>query len=119
MDAPEGYRLPKAAADLISDAEANGWQTGHSWGEDTGGSPFVSVVLLRRLVGPELTKWSGDRWEYRITWHNRGLAAGRVRLFGGWEVTPQNPAAHNLPSLKAIRRTIADNPLSDPSEDGN
>ncbi|MEU1074343.1 MULTISPECIES: hypothetical protein [unclassified Streptomyces] len=110
--APTGYAMPKAAADLVEHATAYGWKVKSVWGKDSGGAPFVTVMLGRLLTGPELTMWGGDRWEYRITWHGRGLPVGRLRLFGGWAVTPESPATHNLPSVKAIREVVMSNPAA-------
>ncbi|GAB1326915.1 hypothetical protein ACE1SV_12540 [Streptomyces sennicomposti] len=111
-EAPTGYEMPKSAAALVEHAQANGWVVRSAWGEDSGGSPYVTVALGRLLTGPEVTMWRGNRWEYQITWHSRGLQAGRLRLFGGWEITPGNPAAHNLPSVAKIRETISNYPAA-------
>lgn len=117
VQAPEGYRMPRAAADLIEHARAHGWAVRSAWAADSGGAPYVTVALGRLLTGPEITMWRGNRWEYQVTWHNRGLAPGRLRLFGGWAITPGSPAAHNLPSVKAIQEEITAHPAPSVSAD--
>lgn len=67
--APEGFELPKAAARLIGTAKITGWESGHAWDVDTGGSPFVKV----QVRDPE----TGETFSF--TWHSRNT--GTLRLF--------------------------------------
>lgn len=108
---PEEYVIPKAAVRLMEHAEAHGWTVRSAWAADTGGSPHFTLALGRLLAGPELAMWRGDRWEYRITWHSRGLPARCMRLFGGWEITPGHPSASNLPSLTKVQEVISNHPV--------
>jgi hypothetical protein len=105
---PDGYTLPAAATSLIAHARTHRWDAWAQWTPDTGtsGGPFVAVYLGRtRSAEP------GDRWHYQLTWHSRGCPAGRVRRFGsGLAQTPDNPAAHHAPSMRAIREVIAQHP---------
>lgn len=103
--APDGYVLPKVAADLIALAEANGWLTGVRWSEDTGGSPFVDVQVGHRAA-------DGRAWTYRLTWQNRDLPPGRMRFARGIASTPPQLGWMPAPSVKAIREVIAANPAS-------
>lgn len=66
-----GYALPKAAVDLIDAATLSGWVTGWQWSPEDFDEPFVKVA-----VGcPE----TGEQFKY--TWHSRGAAEGKLRLF--------------------------------------
>ncbi|MFJ5103233.1 hypothetical protein [Streptomyces sp. NPDC088554] len=65
---PEGYKLPKAAVNLITTAALAQWTTGWQWGVDSGDHLFVKVHML-----------DPDSTEYLIyTWHSRGT--GTLRL---------------------------------------
>lgn len=109
---PQGYQLPKSAADLIAHAEAHGWMSLVQWtppGYE--GEPFVTVQVGRRLVEGEMPDARGSKWIYKLTWHSRDCAAGKVRLFGcGHSVTPDHPAGTDAPSVKSIRATIEQHP---------
>lgn len=109
---PEGYTLPKQAADLVAHAEAHGWLTLVQWtalGYD--GDPFVAVQVGRLTTEADGYLGLGDRWTYKLTWHSGGCAPGKVRRFGsGSAVTPANPASHYAPSVKAIRTVIEQHP---------
>ena len=109
---PAGYSVPKAAADLMSYAQSHGWSTEALWtalGYD--GEPYLTVRVGRLLTGEERDGHRGDRWVYELTWQSRDCAPGKVRRFGqGTAVTPDQPATHGCPSLKAIRAVIAEHP---------
>lgn len=120
-DAPAGYTLPKAAADLIEHARENGWLARATWvhGDDIA-EPFVGVYVGRLLLdGEEPVDASdpyapvrGDRWAYRVTWHSRDAKPGRVKLFRkSLAITPWCPARHDGPSVKGIRDVISRHPL--------
>lgn len=110
---PDGYDLPKIAAGLVTHAEAHGWRVRVQWTppgyED---EPYVTVQVGRRVTRADGYAGTGDRWAYALTWHSRGCQTGKARLFGsGVAVTPDHPAAHNAPSVKAIRGVITANPV--------
>lgn len=111
---PAGYSMPKAAADLLAHAEANGWETLHQWTQPSyTGEPYLSVQLRRNLTAVERADTRGDCWKYKLTWHSRGCTPGRVRLFGsGLAATPDSPAWHDAPSVKGIRAVITAHPAS-------
>lgn len=115
-DAPEGYALPKLAADLMACAEANGWLTRAIWvaGPEIE-EPFVSVDVGRKLAPGEdpedpsdrYAPVRGDKWAYRVTWHSRGCAPGKLRLFRQpLASTPWRPAHHDGPSVRRIQDMI-------------
>ena len=110
---PQGYELPKLAADLVAHAEAHGWLSLVQWTPpDYPGEPFVSVQVGRRLQEGEMPDARGDKWVYKLTWHSRGCAVGKVRLFvRGTAATPDSPADSDAPSVKEIRAVIAANPV--------
>lgn len=111
---PAGYELPKIAVDLMAHAREYGWLTSSQWSAPSYvGEPFVKVEVGRKLDEQEREQRRGDRWLYRLTWHSRDCAPGRVRLFGsGSASTPDYGSAeqHDAPSVKAIRAVIAANP---------
>ena len=106
---PEGYELPKLAADLVAHAEMHGWMALVQWtppGYE--GEPYVTVQVGRLLQDGEMPDARGNKWTYKLTWHSRGCMPGKVRLFGGSSaVTPEQPVYGNGPSVKAIRAVIA------------
>jgi len=114
---PEGYELPKLAADLVAHAEAHGWVSLVEWtSPDYDGEPFVTVQVGRKLQAGEMSDARGDKWIYKATWHSRGCAPGKVRLFRGTSaVTPEHPMYGDGPSIKAIRAVIEQHPAQDPT----
>jgi len=117
-EAPEGYRTPKSAAELMEHAAANGWQARLCWfagGEIT--EPFLKIEVGRRLtpgedlpVNPadEYAPVRGDFWRYLVTWHSRGARPGTLRLFRSPGcATPWNPSYHTGTSAKAVFDMIA------------
>lgn len=119
-EAPDGYTLPKQAADLMAHATANGWLTRAIWvhGPDIE-EPFVSVDVGRKLAAgeqpvcptDEYAPVRGDKWAYRVTWHSRDCKPGRLRLFRKpLAATPWRPAHYDGPSVKGIRDVIARHP---------
>jgi hypothetical protein len=109
---PDGYELPRIAADLMAHAVAHGWLAAAAWtAPDYAGEPFVRVKVGRMLTELERDQHRGDRWHYSLTWHSRGCTPGKVRLFGsGLATTPDSPAHHDAPSIKGIRAVIEANP---------
>lgn len=109
---PDGYALPKLAADLVEHAEAHGWTTRAQWTAlGYVGEPYVTVQVGRLVAEADGYLGLGDRWTYSLTWHSRDCAPGKVRLFGsGIAVTPANPGSHSAPSVKAIRAVIEQHP---------
>ncbi|MFD1832429.1 hypothetical protein ACFSJS_22680 [Streptomyces desertarenae] len=109
---PDGYTLPRAAADLVAHAAAHGWQTLVQWtppGWD--GEPYVRVQVGRRLTAEEAADHPAGVYLYELTWHSRDCPPGRLRRFGsGLARTPDRPAAHGAPSVRAIRAVIAAHP---------
>jgi hypothetical protein len=110
--APPGYALPKAATDLIAHAEAHGWMALVTWtSPGYSGEPSVSVRVGRLVHAADGYVGLGDRWKFERTWHSRGCAPGKVRMFGnGHAVTPANPGGNYAPSVKAIRAVIEQHP---------
>lgn len=112
---PDGYTLPRPAANLVSHAQAHGWLTLIQWtppGWDR--EPFVTVHVGRKVMAGELDDARGDRWSYKLTWHSRDCQSGKLRLFGsGLASTPDRPASHDAPSVKAITAVIAQHPGPD------
>jgi hypothetical protein len=111
---PAGYAVPKTVSDLLSFAEAHGWRTSALWtAPNYEGEPFLSVQVGRLVPEEEREDYRGDRWVYSFTWHSRDCAPGKVRRFRqGLANTPDNPATHGAPSLKALRDVIAANPAA-------
>jgi hypothetical protein len=109
---PAGYTVPKAVTDLLAHAKAHGWLARASWTPPNyEGEPFLRVEVGRLVTDEEREEYRGDRWMYSLTWHSRDCAPGKVKRFGqGTAVTPDDPATHYAPSVKAIRAVIADNP---------
>lgn len=111
--APDGYCLPKLADDLVTLAQAHGWQTLAQWTPPGySGEPYVTVQVGRLISPAERESYRGDRWAYKLTWHSRNCPAGKVRLFGqGTAVTPDDPSGRaGAPSVRAIRAVIAAHP---------
>jgi hypothetical protein len=106
--APPGYALPKAAADLAAHAEAHGWMALVQWTPPAySGEPYVSVQVGRLVTEADGYLGLGDRWKFEVSWHSRGCAPGKVRMFGnGHAVTPANPGGGYAPSVKTIRAVI-------------
>ncbi|UQA91044.1 hypothetical protein [Streptomyces halobius] len=109
---PDGYTLPTAAAQLVAHAEAHGWQALVHWpapGYD--GDVSVHLKIGRRAAPGELEYARSDMWIYELTWHSRDCPPGKLRLFGRILArTPQNPATHEAPSVRAVREVIAAHP---------
>ncbi|MFB9558682.1 hypothetical protein [Streptomyces roseoviridis] len=103
--APTGYTVPPAAAKLLAAATAAGWRTLSSWTPATQSSGGPSLTVQVGRLGP-----NGRRWHYKVVWHARGCAPGRVRLFSSLASTPTTPQWHNGPSLKAIHIVISQHP---------
>jgi hypothetical protein len=109
---PEGYALPKLAADLVAHADAHGWLSLVQWTPPGyGDDPFVTVQVGRLVVESDGDLGPGDRWKYSLTWHSRGCETGKARLFGRiLAETPDRPSVHDGPSVKAIRAVIEQHP---------
>lgn len=109
---PEGYSTPKAVADLMAFAESHGWRTSAQWTAlGYAGEPYLTVKVGRLVPTEDREEYRGDRWVYSLTWHSRDCAPGKTRRFGqGTAQTPDRPATHGAPSVKAIREVIAANP---------
>ena len=103
--APEGYALPKPVAGLFALAEANGWTTQQAW------APRDDGFALNLRVGRAADE--GRRWQYDLTYFVAPGVARRTQF--GLSVTPDRPAPHDTPSLKAIRAVVEANPV--PAED--
>ena len=62
---PQGFELPKLAADLVTHAEAHGWLSLVQWTPpDYSGEPFVTVQVGRQLREGELPDARGGKWIY-------------------------------------------------------
>ncbi|WP_431977615.1 hypothetical protein [Micromonospora haikouensis] len=96
--------MPRAAAQLLDTARAAGWRILAVTHQDSGGAPYLKV----QVAHPRPPRHSPDGpnvWWYEATWHTRGT--GTYRLFGSTSArTPQRPARHDGPSLRAIRTLI-------------
>lgn len=97
--APEGYTLPKPVADLFTLAETHGWTTQQAWMPKDDG--FVLSLRVSRSGG----------WKYDLTYFLAPGVARQTRF--GLCRTPQRPAPHGTPSLKAITTVIRANPVLD------
>jgi len=105
---PDGYALPAAAQKLVDCATAHGWNYLVRWTyPGYPREPFVHVRVGRR--GDD----TGD-WEVKYTWHSRGCAKGKVRLFGhGLMTSPGHQVSYVAPSLVKVRKLIANNPVTE------
>jgi hypothetical protein len=107
---PAGYTLPAAAARLVEHARAHQWQARVQWPRpDSTDDPSVKVMVGRLMTPAERDEYGlGDRWQYFLTWSSRDCPPGRLRLFGsGIARTPDQPADHGAPSVRAITAVIA------------
>lgn len=105
---PSGYSVPPVVARLVEHAHAHGWRTLLQWCETPEGAPFLKVEVGRRA---EPDEGRGPVWRYSLTWHSWDLPHGRLRLFrSGTAETPQQPRAHDAPSVTRICRIIAAHP---------
>lgn len=96
---PDGFELPKAAADLIGHAEAHGWKTARAWNlndEDPG-------ALLQILI-------VNGSWTFKLSWSCDPGGAGRMSGAG----LARGPRRdwHDASSLTKIRQIITDNPAT-------
>ncbi|MER5352524.1 hypothetical protein ABT093_19605 [Kitasatospora sp. NPDC002551] len=109
---PAGYEAPEAGRRLVEHARAHGWLALEQWGQASDGAPFYTVQVGRAAEDEEGRR-IGLGWEFRRTWHSRGAAPGRVRLFGsGTAQTPEVPRTHDAPSVQRIRELITAYPVS-------
>lgn len=100
--APDGFTLPRAAADLLEHAAAYGWLTGRWWDiAEDGIDGSVRVILGT----PDRTR------EYKLRWSvlAGGRGAGSLVGSSGLARLPRRPW-HDAPSLKKIREDIAAHP---------
>lgn len=88
--------LHTAARDLLLLSAEAGWHTRISFGEDTGGSPFVSVQGAN--ANPDLPA------QFYVTWHTR--KTGTYRLFTCMAGTSRARLADR--SLKHVKSLIQD-----------
>lgn len=111
---PAGYTLPAAAARLVEHARGHHWQTQVQWPRpDSTDDPSVRVMVGRLMTPAEREEFArGDRWQYFLTWSSRDCPPGRLRFRGGIAHTPDHPAAHPAPSVKAITTVITARPGS-------
>lgn len=94
---PEGFTVPKAAAELLALAEAHGWETRRAWSVREDDQMVASLNVALR---------SKD-WTFKLRWGvdagaggrlaGRGLASGTMRGWRGWR---------DAPSLKKISSII-------------
>lgn len=97
--APAGYALPKPLAALFALAEANGWTAQQAWGPRDDG--YTVNARVSRPGG----------WQYDLSYF---LAPGTARRTSfGLCRTPDRPAPHDTPSLKAITTVIRANPVTE------
>jgi hypothetical protein len=101
---PDGYDLPKAAADLLACADEHGWLSLTAWGERSNGDPLVTIQLLHKAVGGRV--WKVDH----ISWIRSGAGTSMKRFGTGRIQTPEYRAWHDAPSLKCLCELIAANP---------
>ncbi|MFC5911484.1 hypothetical protein [Streptacidiphilus monticola] len=106
---PDGYTIPPQVARLVEHARTHGWRTLLQWDTESAEVPFLTVQVGRRAGADD---GPGPYWWYRLTWHNRDLPHGRLRLFrSGIAHTPTQPKAHDAPSIRAIHEVITAHPL--------
>lgn len=84
------------ALDLLLLAINHGWSASLVHGEDSGGSPYVTVMATR----------PAEPQQVRVTWHTRDNA-DRFRLFSA--LTGRNLAARDA-TLKAVKAAIVSVP---------
>ncbi|MFF0166798.1 hypothetical protein [Streptomyces prasinus] len=99
--APKGYALPKPVAGLFALAEANGWTAQQAW------APRDDGFVLNARVGRAADE--GRRWQYDLSYFVAPGVARRTPF--GTSVTPDRPAPHDTPPLKAIRAAITGHPV--------
>lgn len=110
---PEGYTVPQIVTGLVGYAKLHGWQSLVQWTPpDYSGEPYVTVQVGRKAVESDYTGFKrGPWWIYKLTWHSRGCAPGKVKKFGtGLVATPDDPEWRDAPSVKQIRTVIHDHP---------
>lgn len=91
---PEGYKIPKAAADLLSFAKVSGWQTGRAWAEhDDMDGPWYRLAI--RVQG----SWTFDlAWAVFPDGSGHMIRSGLAREgMGQWR---------DAPSLVKIKKII-------------
>ncbi|MGW7001360.1 hypothetical protein ACWGCW_00685 [Streptomyces sp. NPDC054933] len=98
---PAGWELPKPAVDLLECVERHGWVSATAWGERSNGDPMVRIQLAH----------GGWRFDH-LTWVASGSGTSMKRLGRGLQSTPEFPAWHDAPSVKAIRAVIEANPAT-------
>ena len=108
---PQGYALPRAAADWVRRGEDAGWQYLVQWQPDSDGTPYVTVQVGRAVLKTERNAftsqgWHGSYWKYTATWNTRNVArtapVGTLTLFRGvGGVSPQNPVFHTT-TVRAV-----------------
>jgi len=84
----------KGARDLVTVVIANGWEWAAARDVDSGGNPFVEVLLGRADTGEQ----------YKVTWHTRGT--GTYRLFSKIWVKEKGRPWADAPSLRAISARV-------------
>ena len=108
---PDGYTLPKAAADLMEFAAERGWKTLVQWTEPGYDEPFVGVEVGRKLDEAEARDYRSDTFHFKLTWHSRDCEPGKLKRFGRiLAKTPDEPQWRDAPSVRKIRETIAAHP---------
>jgi hypothetical protein len=101
--APDGFTLPRAAADLLEHAAAYGWLTGRSWDiAEDGIDGSVSVALGH----PDRTR------EYRLRWAVQAGGRGAGSLSGSGLARLPRQGWRDAPSLKKIKDDMKAHPTS-------
>lgn len=99
--APDGFTLPRAAADLLEHAAAYGWLTGRAWSvAEDGIDGSVGVILGT----PDRSR------EYKLRWAVLAGGAGSGSLVRSGLARLPRRSWHDAPSLKKIREDIAAHP---------
>jgi hypothetical protein len=103
---PDGFELPKSAADLLAHAEAHGWKTARAWivrTEDEGGGAGLRIIVGQ---GP---------WQFKLSWSCDPGGAGRM-VRSGLARGPRRDW-HDAPPLVRIKQIITENPA--PADETN
>ena len=115
--------LPKAAADLVALAHANGWRAAVAHYVDNSGNPFVNVELAR---GTEADPGTWPLWYFSLCWHTRPTGGKTYRLFSKIDrhasVDGRGHYWQDTKSLIVVRETITGNPVTPtttPEENGS
>lgn len=94
---PDGYELPRSAAELLSLAAEKGWKTARGWYLDEDGSHASLGVRIGR-----------DGWEFQLRWGVPRDGNGAGSLVRAGLARRPGRSWYDAPSLKEIKRIITE-----------